>query len=115
MFTSRLLARSRAAPCVLSGLERKQDPLAWAETQNRLGNILGAIGQQLHDAATFQKAADCFTVALDEYSQEANPQEWAATQANLEILRERGVRVGAFLSRSTMSAPAAGICRLVFR
>jgi tetratricopeptide (TPR) repeat protein len=62
---------------------RQQDPVAWAETQNRLGNILGAIGQQQHDAGTFQKAVECFTVALGEYSQEDTPLEWAATQANL--------------------------------
>ena len=62
---------------------RKQDQLAWAETQNRLGNILGAIGQQQHDPEIFQKAVECFTLALEEYSQEDSPLEWAATQANL--------------------------------
>ena len=62
---------------------RQQDQLAWAETQNRLGNILGAIGQQLHDAETFQKAVECFTAALEEYSQEDSPLQWAETQANL--------------------------------
>ena len=62
---------------------RQQDPLAWAETQNRLGNILGAIGQQQHDPEAFRKAVDCFTLALEEYKQEASPLEWAATQANL--------------------------------
>ena len=30
---------------------RKQEPMAWAEMQNRLGNILGALGKQTHDAA----------------------------------------------------------------
>jgi tetratricopeptide (TPR) repeat protein len=62
---------------------RTKEPLAWAETQNRLGNILGAIGQQLHDPETFQRAAECFTLALEEYKQEDSPLEWAATQANL--------------------------------
>jgi tetratricopeptide (TPR) repeat protein len=62
---------------------RQQDPLAWAETQNRLGNILGAIGQQQHDSEHFQKAVECHTLALDEYKQEDHPLEWAATQANL--------------------------------
>ena len=62
---------------------RQQDPLAWAETQNRLGNILGAIAQQLHDPVTFQKAVTCFSLALEEYSQEDFPLEWAETQANL--------------------------------
>jgi tetratricopeptide (TPR) repeat protein len=62
---------------------RNQDQLAWAETQNRLGNILGALGQQQHDPEIFQKAVECFTLALEEYQQENSPLEWAATQANL--------------------------------
>jgi len=62
---------------------RKQDAQAWAETQNRLGNILGAIGQQLHDPEIFQKAIECFTFALEEFKQEDAPLEWAETQANL--------------------------------
>jgi len=62
---------------------RKQDPIAWADTQNRLGNVLGAIGQQLHDAEIFQKAVECFELALEEVKQEDSPLEWAATQANL--------------------------------
>ena len=62
---------------------RQQAPLNWAETQNRLGNILGAIGQQLHDSETFTKAVECFTLALEEYNQEDSPLEWAATQSNL--------------------------------
>ena len=62
---------------------RKQDPLAWAETQNRLGNILGAIGQQQHDAETFQKSVDCFELALEEVTQDNSPLEWAAIQMNL--------------------------------
>ncbi len=62
---------------------RQQDPHAWADTQNRLGNILGAIGQQQHDAVIFQKAIECFTSALEEVKQEDSPLEWAATQANL--------------------------------
>lgn len=62
---------------------RRQDHLSWADTQNRLGNILGAIGQQLHDTKIFQKAVECHTLALEEYKQDDSPLEWAATQANL--------------------------------
>ena len=62
---------------------RQQDSHAWADTQNRLGNILAAIGQQLHDADVFQQAVECFTIALEDYSQEDSPLEWAETQANL--------------------------------
>lgn len=62
---------------------RQQDPLAWADAQNRLGNIIGAIAQQMHDAELYQKAIESFVLALEEYSQENSPLEWAATQANL--------------------------------
>jgi tetratricopeptide (TPR) repeat protein len=62
---------------------RIQDQSAWAETQNRLANILGAIGQQQHDPEIFQKAVESCTLALEEYSQEESPLDWAATQANL--------------------------------
>jgi len=62
---------------------RQQEPLAWAETQNRLGNILAAIGQQYRDADSYEKAIQCFNHALEEVSQEASPLEWAALQYNL--------------------------------
>lgn len=62
---------------------RKQDPAAWAESQNRLGNILAAIGQQMHDAEIFQQAVERFTLALEELSQEESPIEWATIQMNL--------------------------------
>lgn len=72
---------------VLEGLltaeYREQDPLAWAETQNRLGNILGALGQQQHDAALYEKAIECFNYALEEISQEKSPLDWAAAQSSL--------------------------------
>jgi tetratricopeptide (TPR) repeat protein len=74
---------SDAIEATLTDELRNQDALAWAETQNRLGNILGAIGQQQHDAETFKKAVECFELALEEYSQEDTPLEWAETQANL--------------------------------
>ena len=72
---------------VLEGLltaeYREQEPLAWAEMQNRLGNILGGLGQQQHDAALYVKAIECFNSALEVLSQKDAPLDWAATQANL--------------------------------
>jgi tetratricopeptide (TPR) repeat protein len=64
-------------------ISRDQQPLAWAEAQNKLGNILAALGQQRGDAALFEKAIQCFGHALEEFSQETSPLEWAATQYNL--------------------------------
>lgn len=64
-------------------ISRDQQPLAWAETQTRLGNILAALGQQRRDAALFEKAILCFSYALEELSQKTSPQEWASTQYDL--------------------------------
>ncbi|MDH5407354.1 MAG: tetratricopeptide repeat protein [Gammaproteobacteria bacterium] len=62
---------------------RANDPMVWAETQNRLGNILGGLAQKQNDVEQYAKAADCFTLALEVYSQENTPHEWAETQVNL--------------------------------
>ncbi len=62
---------------------RKEQPLDWANTQNSLGNILAALGQQQRDIELFQKAIQCFAYALEEFSQEKSPLDWAATQYNL--------------------------------
>jgi len=64
-------------------VSRAREPLAWAETQNNLGNILAALGQQRRDASLFERAIQCFSKALEEFAQESAPQEWAATQYNL--------------------------------
>ena len=64
-------------------ISRTQEPLAWAEAQNNLGNILAALGQQRRDATLFEQAIQCFSKALEEFTQERAPQEWAATQYNL--------------------------------
>ncbi len=64
-------------------ISRAQTPFAWATTQNNLGNILAAMGQQRRDAALFEKAIQCFSNALEEFRQDDSPLEWAATQYNL--------------------------------
>lgn len=64
-------------------ISRDKEPLAWAETQNHLGNILAALGQQRGDADLFERAIQCFSNALEEFRQENSPLEWAATQYNL--------------------------------
>ena len=64
-------------------ISRAREPLVWAETQNNLGNILAALGQQRKDASLFERAIQCFGKALEEFSQESAPQEWAAAQYNL--------------------------------
>jgi tetratricopeptide (TPR) repeat protein len=64
-------------------ISRAREPLVWAETQNNLGNILAALGQQRRDATLFERAILCFGKALEEFSQENSPLKWAAAQYNL--------------------------------
>ncbi len=68
---------------VTKKISRSTQPLVWAETQNNLGNILAAMGQQRRDAALFERAIQCFNNALEELKQESAPLKWAATQYNL--------------------------------
>jgi tetratricopeptide (TPR) repeat protein len=64
-------------------ISRRREPLAWAEAQNNLGNILAALGQQRRNAELFEQAIQCFGKALDELTQEDTPLEWAAAQYSL--------------------------------
>ncbi len=64
-------------------INRAREPLAWAEMQNNLGNILSALGQQRRDAKSFERAILCFGNALEVLNPESSPLEWAATQYNL--------------------------------
>lgn len=64
-------------------ISRAREPQVWAAKQNDLGNILAAMGQQRRDATLFERAIQCFNIALEEFTQEGAPQQWAATQYNL--------------------------------
>ncbi len=60
-----------------------REPLAWAQQQDNLGNILAALGQQRRDAASFERAILCFNKALEVFNQQSSPREWAAVQYDL--------------------------------
>lgn len=62
---------------------RQKEPLVWADIQNRLGNILAALGQRQSDAPLYGRAIKCFHNAMQELTLEKTPLEWAGTQANL--------------------------------
>ena len=88
-FSSKILDVAREAlEASLTDAYRAQEPLAWAETQNILGNILAAKAQQLRDDALFEKAIQCFKHALAEFDQQKSPLEWAATQNNLATAQQ---------------------------
>lgn len=84
-FSTRIFESLREAleSALTSAISREKMPLTWAEAQNNLGNILAALGQQRRDAASFERAIQCFGVALEEFTQASMPLEWAATQYNL--------------------------------
>jgi len=67
----------------LHDTELEQSRLEQAKIHNSLGNILAALGQNLHDVGLYNKAIASFNSALEVYSQESTPFDWAATQANL--------------------------------
>ena len=88
-FSSNILGSVREALEVsLTDEYRDQEPLAWAETQNSLGNILAAQGQQQKDVELFEKAILCFNNALKEFNQEKSPLDWAAIQCNLGTAKQ---------------------------
>ena len=88
-FSSRILDSAREAlEASLTDAYRAQEPLAWAETQNSLGNILAAKAQQLRDDELFEKAIQCFKHALAEFDQEKSSLDWAATQNNLATAQQ---------------------------
>ena len=72
-----------ALESTLSDDFRNKDPLAWAETQNKLGNILAALGQHQSSAELYEEAIQHFKEALKETDQVRSPSEWATTQFNL--------------------------------
>ena len=83
-FSSNILDSVREAlEASLTDVYRAQAPLAWAEAQNSLGNILAAQGQQYRDVELFEKAIQCFNYALEAFNQGTSPLDWAATQSNL--------------------------------
>jgi tetratricopeptide (TPR) repeat protein len=83
-FSSKVLDSAREVlEASLTDAYRDQEPLAWAETQNCLGNILAAKAQQLRDDELYEKAIQCFNHALAEFNQDKSPMAWAATQNNL--------------------------------
>lgn len=72
----------------VTGKSRDLEPLGWAESQNRLGYVVAALGQQQRDVELFEKAIRCFENALEEFDQEKSPLDWAATQYNLGTVKQ---------------------------
>ena len=52
-------------------------------TQNNLGAVLQSLGERESDTARLEEAAEAFRAALQEYTRERVPLDWAMTQNNL--------------------------------
>jgi len=68
---------------VLTILSRETLPLAWAATQNNLGNALATLGVRENETARLEKAVAAYRAALGECTRERAPLQWASTQLNL--------------------------------
>jgi tetratricopeptide (TPR) repeat protein len=58
-------------------------PLAWAETQDSLGNALRALGERESGTARLEEAVAAYREALQENTRAQMPLQWAMTQMNL--------------------------------
>ena len=84
------IAALRAA---LATLSRDRAPLAWAATQDDLGNALQALGEREAGTARLEEAVAAHRGALGERTRDRAPLDWATTQANLgNALRALGER-----------------------
>ncbi|HEX6369473.1 MAG TPA: tetratricopeptide repeat protein [Longimicrobium sp.] len=62
---------------------RERVPLAWAMTQDNLGNVLSGLGELESDTAHLEEAVAAYRRALEVRTRERVPLDWAATQNNL--------------------------------
>ena len=58
-------------------------PLAWAATQNNLGNALRSLGARESGTERLEEAVAAYRAALEERTRERVPLDWAGTQNNL--------------------------------
>ncbi len=89
-FDEALVAYQKAQAVVAN---RNDFPMAWAEIRVLMGNTYSQIAGQA-DAAHFAVATMCYNEALQVFTQEALPLQWATTQNNLgNALIAQGVRL----------------------
>ena len=68
---------------VLDKQVRELVPLDWAATQNNIGAVLSALGEQEFGTERLEQAVTAYRNALKEYTREHTPFNWAHTQINL--------------------------------
>jgi len=73
----------------LTMLRREGLPLAWAATQNNLGNALATLGVRENGTTRLERAVIAYRAALSECTRERAPLQWASTQMNLGAALQR--------------------------
>jgi tetratricopeptide (TPR) repeat protein len=68
---------------ILQEYTRERAPLAWAMTQDNLGNALRGLGERESGTERLKEAVAACREALKERTRERLPLDWAATQNNL--------------------------------
>jgi len=63
--------------------DRNSDPYARARAQNNLGTALSRLGERESGTARLNEAVAAYRDALQEYTRERVPLDWAMTQNNL--------------------------------
>ena len=95
--TERLEEAVEAHRAALEEYTRERVPLAWALTQNNLGNALRILGEREGGTERLVEAAAAYRAALEEYTRQPSQLESArSTQNNLDsVLRRLNERLAA--------------------
>ena len=67
-------------------------PLQWAMTQKNLGNALLTLGERESGTAKLEEAVHAYRAALEEYTRERVPLDWAVSFGNMSfaMITDRG-------------------------
>ena len=81
--TARLEEAVAAYRAALEEYTRDRVPLAWAGTQNNVGNALRTLGERESGTARLEEAVASYRAALDERTRDRVPLDWAQSQHTL--------------------------------
>jgi tetratricopeptide (TPR) repeat protein len=79
----RLQQAVQAYEAALEEYTRERVPLAWATTQNNLGNALSTLGQRESGTDRLQQAVQAFEAALEVFTRESAPRHFEIVRPNL--------------------------------
>ena len=80
-------------------------PLDWAMTQNNLGNALSTLGERESGTARLEEAVAAYRAALEEWTRERVPLDWAMATGDQGVALEYWPSVPATRSRAAGARP----------